>query len=444
MAEPTSCCVEPGGYCARVDTLFNLAGVHVLDVVWRDRSGKVPVGLRLTVESHPAETGCPGCGVVAVGHGRRLRRLHDIPAFGAPVELVWRQRRYRCAEPACPVGGFSEDHPLAPAQAKLTGRAAWWAISCIQRDNASVASLARRLGVDWHTVWDAIAPLLAELADDPARLAGVEVLGVDEHIWHHSPKPGKGPKELTGMVDLTRHDTTPARLLDLVPGRSGKAYADWLSGRGDSFTAGVRTGTLDPFWGYSNAIRDELEDATAVLDAFHVVRLGLTAMEQTRRRVQQEQLGHRGRKHDPLYRIRNALRAGADKLTARQISRIEAGLQAGDPDFEVTVAWRCYQQLRSAFTTTSLADGKKIALAVLDSFHTCPVAEIARLGRTLRAWRDQFLAYFTTGRASNGGTEAINGIIELHRRIARGFRNPRNYRLRMILAAGRLTHPNLR
>ena len=445
MAEPTSCCVEPGGYCARVDTMFNMPSVHVLDAAWRDRSSKVAAGLRLTVESHPAETGCPSCGVIAVGHGRRLRRLHDIPAFGAPVELVWRQRRYRCIEPACPLGGFSEDHSLAPAQAKLTSRAAWWAISCIQRDNASVASIARRLGVDWHTVWDAIRPLLAELADDPARLAEVEVLGVDEHLWHHTPKAGKGPKELTGMVDLTRHDgRSQARLLDLVPGRSGKAYADWLSSRGARFTAGVRTATLDPFRGYSNAIRDELQDATAVLDAFHVVRLGLKAMEETRRRVQQDQLGHRGRKHDPLYRIRNALRAGADKLTTRQIQRIEAGLQAGDPHFEVTVAWRCYQQLRSAFTATSLAEGRDIATTVLESFPTCPVAEIARLGRTLRAWRDQFLAYFTTGRASNGGTEAVNGIIELHRRIARGFRNPRNYRLRMILAAGRLTHPNLR
>jgi hypothetical protein len=138
-------------------------------------------------------------------------------------------------------GGFSEDHPLAPAQAKLTSRAAWWAISCIQRDNASVASIARRLGVDWHTVWDAIRPLLAELADDPARLAEVEVLGVDEHLWHHTPKAGKGPKELTGMVDLTRHDARPqARLLDLVPGRSDKAYADWLSSRGAGFTAGVK------------------------------------------------------------------------------------------------------------------------------------------------------------------------------------------------------------
>jgi transposase len=164
-------------------------------------------------------------------------RLHDIPAFGAPVELWWRQRRYRCHEPACPVGGFSEDHPLAGPRGKLSTRAAWWAISCIQRDTASVAAVARRLGVDWHTVWDAITPLLRELADDPDRLDGVDTLGVDEHIWHHQPRPGKGPKELTGIVDLTRRNGRPkARLLDVVPGRSGKAYADWLRARGEQFT----------------------------------------------------------------------------------------------------------------------------------------------------------------------------------------------------------------
>jgi transposase len=157
--------------------------------------------------------------------------------------------------------------------------------------------------------------------------------------------------------------------------------------------------------------------------------------------VQQQQLGHRGIKHDPLYRIRNPLRAGAERLSARQIERIEAGLQAGDPTFEVTVAWRCYQQLRSAFGASSLLEGRAIAVKVLDSFPTGPIPEIARLGRTLNAWKQQFLAYFTTQRANNGGTEAINGIIELHRRIARGSTNPANYRLRMILAAGKLTPP---
>nr|WP_281414527.1 transposase [Pseudarthrobacter albicanus] len=61
-----------------------------------------------------------------------------------------------------------------------------------------------------------------------------------------------------------------------------------------------------------------------------------------------------------------------------------------------------------------------------------------RLGRTLHRWRNAFLAYFTTQRSSNGGTEAINGIIELHRLLTLGYRNRDNYRLRMLLAAGGL------
>jgi hypothetical protein len=60
MAEPTSCCTEPGGYCA--STPCSIFGVHVLDVAWAHRRGKLP-GLRLTVKSEPTETGCPGGGM---------------------------------------------------------------------------------------------------------------------------------------------------------------------------------------------------------------------------------------------------------------------------------------------------------------------------------------------------------------------------------------------
>jgi len=82
---------------------------------------------------------------------------------------------------------------------------------------------------------------------------------------------GRGPKELTGMVDLTRdaHGRVRARLLDLVPGRSGKAYADWLDLRGERFRSSVKVATLDPFHGYKKAIDDQLADAVAVLDAFY-------------------------------------------------------------------------------------------------------------------------------------------------------------------------------
>jgi hypothetical protein len=71
---------------------------------------------------------------------------------------------------------------------------------------------------------------------------------------------------------------------------------------------------------------------------------------------------------------------------------------------------------------------------VITSFPTCPIPEIARLGRTLRAWRQQVLAYFDTAGVSNGGTEAINLLIEKTRRLAHGFRTFSHYRLRILLA----------
>ncbi len=290
-------------------------------------------------------------------------------------------------------------------------------------------------------MWRAIEPVLEHLDSQESRFAGVSSLGVDEHIWHHGDPRRKGPKELTGMVDLTRDEQgrVRARLLDLVPGRSKKAYTDWLTARGDAFRAGVQVAALDPFGGYKAAIDAALADAVAVLDAFHVVKLGTQVVDEVRRRVQQTTLGHRGRKGDPLYGIQTILRAGAENLTDKQLDRLAEAVEADPAHEEVYVAWRCAQDLRAAYRDKDTAAGKKQAEKILDSFHTCPIPEVARLGRTLRRWREAFLAYFTTGRANNGPTEAVNGIIELHRRLARGYRNRTNYRLRMLLAAGGLT-----
>ncbi len=65
--------------------------------------------------------------------------------------------------------------------------------------------------------------------------------------------------------------------------------------------------------------------------------------------------------------------------------------------------------------------------------------ELTRLGRTLDAWHDELLAYWTpTGRrgVSNGPTEAVNALIKRVKRVGHGFRNVTNYRLRLLLAVG--------
>ena len=103
-------------------------------------------------------------------------------------------------------------------------------------------------------------------------------------------------------------------------------------------------------------------------------------------------------------------------------------------------------QVRDVFHQATPTQGQRLAVHLIESLPRCPIPEIARLGRALRKWKDALDAYFDTGGAINSPTEAINGIIELGRRIARGYRNPTNDQLRMLLIAGGLdasTHTQL-
>ena len=327
MLHPTSGCAparSTADPCSRCDVLLGLDGVHVEHVERRDGL------LVVTVSSPGAPFGCPSCGVVATGRGRRCRVLHDVPGT-TRVLIVWRQRVWRCDDGGCKRKTFVEQLPgLVARRGSITTRAVGWAIGQLRREHATVQGLARQLGTSWKTVWRAVESELVTLAADESRFENVTTLGVDEHIWHHVDPRGRGPKELTGMVDLSRDSTgkTRARLLDLVPGRSGKAYASWLADRGDAFRRSVKVAALDPFAGYKTAIDDKLQDATAVLDAFHVVKLGTAAVDEVRRRVQQDTLGHRGMKGDPLYGIQTILRAGAENLTDKQWARLTTAIEA--------------------------------------------------------------------------------------------------------------------
>ena len=224
--------------------------MHVLDVQ-RGRGR-----LTVTVETEADVIGCPGCGVLAVGHGRRRVTAADAPCFGLPVLVVWLKRVWRCQEPDCVRSTWSETHELIAPRAVLTSRAIEWAVDALAHDDTTVSALARHLRVGWHTLWRVIRAEAHERTSRPGRLAGVKTLGVDEHIW----RPGRfraGERAVTAMVDLTRdvEGRLHARLLDVVPGRSGTAYADWLKAQTEVFLAGIEHAALDPFRGY--AVRHE-------------------------------------------------------------------------------------------------------------------------------------------------------------------------------------------
>jgi transposase len=198
------------------------------------------------------------------------------------------------------------------------------------------------------------------------------------------------------------------------------------------------TASLDPFRGYATALTGQLPDAVRVLDPFHVVRLGLAAVDDVRRRVQHDTTGHRGRSRDPLFGIRRLLRRRLDRLSTKARARLQAGLIAGDPDGEVTLAWTVAQDLMDLYRLEDPDLARTRAAALIADLRSCPIGELARLGRTLDAWRAELCAHFDHPDVSNGPTENLNLKIKNTKRIARGYRNFDHYRLRLLLNHGRI------
>ena len=265
------------------------------------------------------------------------------------------------------------------------------------------------VGVSWHTANTAI---LAEgkrvLFDDPARFDGVTTVGVDEHVWRHTRR---GDKFVTVIIDLTpvRNKTGPARLLDMVEGQSKKAFKQWLADRPQAWRDGVEVVAMDGFTGFKTAAAEEVPDAVAVMDPFHVIRLVGDALDTCRRRVQQDTFGRRGRKDDPLYRARRTLHTGDKYLTDTQRERL-IKLFTDPNNVEVEATWGIYQRMITAYRNPDRALGKKAMQAVIDTVRAgvpAALTEITRLGRTLNKRAGDILAYFDHPGTSNGPTEAI-------------------------------------
>ena len=381
----------------------------------------------MLVETTADLVGCPRCGVRALGHGRSEVQVRDLPASGRPVRLVWRKRRWRCVDPDCGGGSFTESSELI--EGCLTARAAAEICRLVGEEGRSVASVARTFGVGWHRAWAAVVRHGTPLVEDPRRLYGVRALGVDEHKMLAA-----GPKHhtiyATQFVDLDS-----ARLLDVVKNRSAASVSDWLARRTRYFRDHVAVAAIDPHAGYYKALSSKLPRATITVDVFHAVKLANTCIDEVRRRVQRQTLGHRGWKDDPLFGIRRLLTRGYERLSDRQRARLEYGLRWGDPFDEVGGAWAVKEQLRSMYAATTLAEAR-IELATFYEYAVdAGTPEVARLARTIKRWEPQVLSFFTTGR-TNARSEAQNLITEKLRRIAHGLRNFENYRLRLLLHSG--------
>jgi len=412
-----------------VEVLLGLPGFRVLDVVEADAE------VVITIETTATRTFCRTCGVRAEPQDRMRVDVRDLACFGRPARLRWSKRRWRCREPLCAARTWTERSEHVDAQAVLTRRAGVEACRQVGENARPVSQLADELGVCWWTIMNAVIEHGTPLVDDPDRVGQVRQLGIDETSFL-AATPSHATVYATGLIDLERHV-----VIDMVEGNSAADLRRWTTNADPVWLAGIEVVATDLAESFRAGLSPGLAHARRVADPFHVVRVGNRCVDAVRRRVQNETLGHRGRKRDPLYRIRKLLLAGSERLDERGSDRMLLGLRVGDPNDELLGAWLAKESVRDVYLADTPTDAATLLDKAIIGCAADDVAEVRSLGTTLASWRTEILAHHDTG-ASNGPTEGLNLCVKKVKRCGHGFRSFEHYRLRVLLHAGGITWPD--
>jgi transposase len=262
----------------------------------------------------------------------------------------------------------------------------------------------------------------------------VTALGLDETLFARQGR-WRTQAWCTSIVDVGA--VRGAQLLDVVAGRNATGPSDWLEDRPPQWRDRIRFGVLDLSGPYRKTFDDTLGHVTQIADPFHLVRLANSKLDECRRRVQNQTIGHRGRKDDPLYRARRLLTKAAERLDPAGEHKLMGLLEAGDPHGEVRMAWHAKEVVRHIYQIgdPELAAEFVTQLGADLQDHSCP-PEVRSLGRTIVRWHDQIVAWHQA-RVTNGPTEAVNNLIKRIKRVGFGFRRFRHYRIRVLLYAGK-------
>lgn len=422
--------INPTRMC---ELLVGLGEVTVLGV--EDVTG---VPLVVHIESRSDQGWCRSCGTRAQVKDRSAVTLVDLPCFGRRSRLVWHKHRWRCVQPECPVGTWTgRDPKIAAARARMTDRAGRWATVQVGLSGRTVSDVAVELGCDWSTVMAAVTSFGEALLEaDMDRCSGVTSLGLDETLFVK-----RGPRHhkawATSVVDVGGPGREP-KLIEVIEGRTAKVVSAWIDAQPATWRDPICWGTLDMSGPYRKVFNDSLPGAVQIADPFHVVKHANSKVDQCRRRVQNDTLGHRGRKTDPLYRCRRLLTKAHERLDETGETKLVGLLEAGDPQGEVRMAWHAKETVRGLYDITDPDLAAEFIDELIENMadETMP-EEVQQLSGTLKRWREQIIAWHTA-HVTNGPTEGMNNLIKKIKRIGHGFRRFDHYRIRVLLYAGRL------
>jgi transposase len=362
-----------------------------------------------------ASARCPECG--------RECSIHDC----AP-ERTWRHLdtmqfttliRARTPRSDCPEHGVKTMQvPWAAPQGRFTVLFERFAVEVLLA-SASVSQACALMGISWDTAQE-IMRRAVERGLERRQLEDLKHLGMDEKSFK------RGQSYVTLLTDLDG-----SRVLDVVEERTAEA-ADrlWETLSAEQKEA-VEAVAVDMWGPFIQTIQKQVPDADIVHDKFHISKYLGEAVDKVRRQEHKELMAQgdetlKGTRQLWLYNPRNFSPDPAEEFSALK-----------DLQLKVARAWAAKELFSKFWEYQEEGWARRFFkdwFGWVSRSRLKPVVEVAQM---LKRHLDNLLTYLKH-HITNAVTEGLNSKIQSLKSAARGFRNSRNYRIRILFFCGKL------
>jgi len=368
-----------------------------------ERDEEITVG----VEYRAPSARCPRCGQeTSKVHSTRRQRKRDQRLRDKPVFLVLYKRRFRCLR--CRKV-FTEPDPLFGVRRRSSRRFR----EHLGREalHQTVRHVAQKERVGESLVRRCVTEEAQRLLAVPEKPPPGRVLGLDEFSIR------KGQVYDTAIMDIEAK-----RVLGVVSGHRQEEIQGFLEHLPEPEK--VEVVVMDMHEPFRQAVELCLPKAKVVVDKFHVLLHVNRALDQVRTSLQPQ----RGKKGE-LFRSRYLLLTGVERLTPERYTRLMEVLGRYPL---LRRAWDLKEAFRAWYHTPTRREAERRLTVWEASVREHGSASFRALFPMLRHWRREILNYFEYS-YTNGFVEGKNNRIKVIKRIAYGYRNNTNFRLRVLL-----------
>lgn len=354
---------------------------------------------------------CPKCGKTTnIVHDIRVQCYDHLPIWGTATLLILPIRRFECeCDPGHP---FDETYEFIRKYQRQTIPFEQYIFDLCSKN--TIQNVSEIVGIG-HGRCQRIFNYYAQKYVEAKEIKPVKYIGVDDIAVR------KGHNYKTMVYNLETGD-----VIGIIDGRTTEVVVEFFNKQTEEFRKGVLGVAIDMSKSYFGAVKAALPNAKPVIDRFHISQLFHKLVDEARKHIQNKVRKEEGDK-DKVFGIRWALLKNFEDLGEEEVFKLLKVC------IEYPVLGECLS-IKEKFSAFFDITEKEEAVTFINSFKVLvtesQIPELQSFTKTLDHWLPQILNYYDC-MITNGPTEGFNHKVKNIKRRAYGYRNDKNFEIRV-------------